>query len=455
MAFSLASNNNKPNASSMVSRSLWQADKPVVVPVSRPIYGTTRPGNSGIMEVPGRGNVAVPQSLVVEQAIVHKEEVAIRANRNGRLPPNQLLAPHATEDAVMNTYKGQLGLTMIERGTTFRGGLGNNPTVRFVTSANGLSKADMANLGIPGVAQVERDATDKTSEDRTTVVLHGVQTLVNTSNDQINIGDKLYVDPSPLLTTDGSGRVVSAIRIRGIHPETCHFRPRPKRANTVFAWEHDLVNRAREEMGRGDFGKSLQLAVQHGDAQVLYEAIDKTCARVLDVEGGVSDNSPMRWHVRLCVYALVVSLAMTPGALHGLNDLNARLTTWVLALQAQLEALRVWSASEERIQRDFQATLPQHTRPMATRSGGGADIDETIHSSRLSALLAPQRQGAASIPPEQRLAAAMEAQARLALHSQHAITVTSHAAHDWLNKFYLGTALSSANKGQAFDVLMG
>lgn len=127
--------------------------------------------------VQSKGQAPTPQQLVVLQATASKLERDRRLRAAQGLPDSALFAPHSSTDAAFNVKKGFLGICHLTPGHTYRGALqaDQGANVQVFCNMGGLRRD--TKLGIPCVVQVNRDATNLNSEDRTTLVVDGVQQI--------------------------------------------------------------------------------------------------------------------------------------------------------------------------------------------------------------------------------------------------------------------------------------
>ncbi|MDO9175011.1 MAG: hypothetical protein Q7V62_09410, partial [Actinomycetota bacterium] len=238
-------------------------------PLPASLAGSKRNATGGQIISPGRFDPAVPQQLVVLAVTVRfaEQERKMRALQAGTNDPRRLYGAPSTDDKDMTCDKGRLGFCMLNLESTFRPGLGHSNHVTFACSVNGLSRD--AKVGVPAVCQVSRDTTDPHSEDKTTVVVHGVQTIIDTGDQTISPGDQLYMDLNPF-TTKQDGQDVPGVIIPGVSRTTLHPQVRPARSSTRYALSRTLNDRVRLQLGEI---KDLEAILNTGDALELLRVI--------------------------------------------------------------------------------------------------------------------------------------------------------------------------------------
>jgi len=406
------------------------------------VAGVKRGQTGGVIQSHGREAPMTPAGLVNVQVMVLKEELQTRAMNAGSADPAGMYAPPTKNIDVASTHKGVLGMCVPAPGSTFRGGLGNDSNVRALFSTNGVSRKEK--LAVPCVAQVSRDAGHVNSEDRSTVAVHGAQTIVNTGCQTIQPGQHLYVDPNPF-TTIVDGQKVSAVNIPGTPRETCFFQIRPIDTNTYHSFARSLQDIVRVRVGRMPH---VFRALQEGDAHKLFSEISSTCEAVFK-EISVADDMPIRDCILLYAVDTFTQFAAIPGAIDNLATPADRQVAGLLGLGACLHALRVIGDRQSRIYCDFEATLPQNTSDVPRYNHD----DDSVYSDRLTDLLDLHKL-VATVDPAARLANINEARARIAIHMAAAKHMTSEAQHAYMRAFHCGISLSGAAKGKPLDMLM-
>jgi hypothetical protein len=201
----------------------------------------------GVVHSSGFHSKPTPQSAVHIAVLCPRNERSLRAAQVGtRYNPLTMYAPPSTNDADFSVRKGMLAFCIIKEGQGVRGSLGNDTTVAVCTNMNGLSRS--TTLGMVGILQTTRDATDPTSEDRAALMIRGIGSLHNTGRNGIHIGQKLITDPNPSMVKDAAGELRSGIEIAGV-PSTVTFpQVRGLNDNSLHSSERHLRELVRERM---------------------------------------------------------------------------------------------------------------------------------------------------------------------------------------------------------------
>lgn len=408
--------------------------------------------SSGVIKTEGRGATLTPQGLIVVQSTVLKEEKLRRRRitaKDGFNPKAQYgPAVKGDDDAVMSTHKGVLGMCVTTNQHTFRGGLGNDNNVLSVFAVNGLSRSEK--LAIPCIAQVSRDANEKYGEDRTTLVVHGAQTIVNTGCQPIDAGMHLYVDPNPFTTTNDDGQVVSAVNVKGIPQETLFFQIRPIVTDTIYAWMRSIEDRMRLSLAKTMSG-DIQKAIKAGDGVALFDAVRAHVVRTWTDELLYARDMPMLDLILIFVLDDFAQLALIPkSGLTGLDTPEVQQMANILGLQALVLALRAQVEAGSIVNREFQSALPQHTRPQPAYQSP----QDTVHDDKLLTNLSPGVLFPAGGDKTTAFRILTETRARLALFVRTATCIGMQAQEEYFRRVRCGMALSSAAKGGQLDLYM-
>ena len=401
---------------------------------------------SGVILSHGRGNVATPQSLVVVQAIAPKDERERRA-RMAKRDPNSMFAPPATDDGDFDIEKGMLGICNPNPSATFRGALTADSNVHVHTNMEGLSRDEP--LCVPCVVQVKRSATDLNSEDRTTIVIRGVQTVVNTGSASLGVGQYCYFDPNPY-TVVKDGKVVSGINIVGVKNTVMHPQIRALDSTTTYSFVRGLQDVVRVAMGRDPNLKEIDTCfrnkAQNGEA--LLVCLNNMCEGIFK-EHQLAADMPMRDIIRLFAPWQLMHFCDIPEATPSLSGVPQRLHAKLMCADALRLAMIRIEDSETRHYRDFEVSLPHNSR--STQTGGR--IKSSVASPDLAKLLHPVTVGV--LDPIKRFSEISTALSRIAMHFHYFDTICMQAQHDYISRFLIGLCLSGANKGAPVDILLG
>lgn len=407
---------------------------------------------SGVILSHGRGAVATPQSLVVVQAIAPKDERERRA-RMAKRDPSTMFAPPATDDADFDIEKGMLGICNPNPSATFRGALTADSNVHVHTNMEGLSRDEP--LCVPCVVQVKRSATDLNSEDRTTIVIRGVQTVVNTGSAPLGVGQYTYFDPNPY-TVEKEGKIVSGINIVGVKPTVMHPQIRGMDSTTTYSFLRGMQDTVRIAMGRQCL-KEIDACLKSSDrsGERLLTLLNKMCEDIFK-DKHLSVDMPMRDVIRLFAPWQLMHFCDLPDATPSLSAVASGISEMAQRLHAKLlcaDALRLAMIRIEdsgtRHYRDFEVSLPHNTKSVQTGGRGKS----SVASEDLAKLLHPV--AGIAVDPKIRFGQVASALSQIEMHFHHFSTICLQAQHDYMMRFMIGLCLSGANKGQPVDVLLG
>lgn len=429
-----------------------------LTPAERKRADGSRRATAGVVASRGRGSPATAQNIITVQAVTCKNQSKRRMLQVRSSDPRNVFAPASSDESDFDTKKGMLGLCVLEANTTFRGGMTGDTNVEVVTNMAGMSRD--VRLGIPCVVQLERSAADANGDDRTTIVIAGVQTLVTTGSEQCSPGQKLYADPNPFMVDDpdNEGQLVSGINISGINKAVKHIQLRPLNSNNLHSMTLSLQNEVRLRLGSAEAGRSISAILGAAEPEkALCAFFTREATQLLDARN-LAVDMPVRGLMHIYAAWLFVQLvsasAGTDAPIPALSaDLNELAFVKVVALQTLRLALQHTETTFSRCYRAYDSALPQDATSDSARTYTAASNRHSLSSAYLSGLLDNGKYNVGS--PSDNMRYAMAAEACLNQHFHYHSQVLRQDMHDYLARFVLGIALSGSSKGKPIDVLVG
>lgn len=406
--------------------------------------------DAGVVQSTGRNGVLLAQGLVLLQADNYKNEMQRRKSMSTKM--SDLLAPMGSDPSAFNCVKGQLALVRFEPHSTFRGGLNSDSVVKVTTCANGLLRRE--SLGVPCVVQLDRDVTED-DDCRTTIVIRGTQTIINTSGGYIPPCVPLYVDPNPFLVNDSRepGTMIPGIRIPGISPETAHFQIRPFYGKNLQASLVGLTDMLRRNLTHSVNVEAITRAVSSktiDQGRALHDVFEKMTSQLISDKKFPVDY-PLVQQVRNFLPFYFVQLTKINGAFKSIAAAASKSALRLFAMQAWHRTM----IGTENIVSDqftaFETSIPHDTDSKYPVPFTVSKNPSSVHSDTLRRLLTVDAAFIA-LSPVEKTAIWLEADARLTLIYNHQQQILINASIDFKNQFVAGISLSGANKGKAIDV---
>jgi hypothetical protein len=305
------------------------------------------------------------------------------------------------------------------------------------------------------VVQVKRSATDLNSEDRTTVVIRGVQTLVNTGSAPLGVGQYCYFDPNPY-TVEKEGKTVSGINIVGVKPTVMHPQIRGMDSTTVYSFLRGMQDTVRIAMGRDPNTKEIDACLKSTSGEKLLVCLNKMCEAIFDSRQ-LAVDMPMRDVIRLFAPWQLMHFCDIPDATPSLsaggsstvNEMAQRLHAKLVCADALRLAMIRIEDNSNRQYRDYEVSLPHNTKTVQTGGRGKSSVG----SEALAKLMHPP--AGTKLDAKTRFGEIANALSQVELHYNFFSTICLQAQHDYQMRFLIGLCLSGANKGQPVDLLLG
>lgn len=412
-----------------------------------PYRNGARSATAGVVRITAGRNPAIAQQrtlmLAAQVSKVEKEKRAMAVRGRGR---RFVFGPPTDDPMDFSVRTGELGLCILNEGSTFRQCVTADNNVRVVTSANGLPRN--ANLGMPCVTHSDNDVSKAHRDDRTGVAVGGVETIAHTGQEPVQCGDKLYVDPNPYMVLDEMGKEVPGIQGPAGIPDTKQrFQARPMRTQTLDTLLQSFEADVHRHFQSKDFREHLAAA---NTEQALVAEITRICKAIFDDDKHVSDDMPIRGYLPVYATWTLRKLLSIPSFLKaGAVTPAVRMRYEWLAMRALVQVLKNAEQRFSHTVQQFNAMLPHVMGPDADALQHARHVDYSVHSKHLADLLDID---AKTPSPRDRLA---EASARLDMFYSKYKERLIHMQRAWQERFFLGTALSSANKAGQLDVLVG
>lgn len=420
---------------------------------SRNRAGQKQKPGMNVVQSKGRGEVATPQAVIVLQAALPKNEL----DRRARMAPvgraEALYAPPARSERDFDAKKGMVGLCLLNNQATFAGRIGNTNSVRVAVNMAGLSRSEK--LGMPCVVQVARDALDANTDDRTTIIVQGVQTIVDTGSQPIACGEIVIIDPNPFLIADPvnkSGPQVSGINVQGVTENFMHPQTRTLTTNHEHALVQEFQNVLRARMGTSEFGKELAGCLAGVDPGARLAALfARSCTTLFD-ESNIAQDNPLRGLT--LIWAPWYFLQMVNvESVRGIKPAALGMTT-LACLHALHASLQQTEREFTRIYAQYDCALPHDTADERPVQYEASSNRASLFSDTLKADLDIDTLRTLTNDFE-RSRAMHRGEAHLNLHYEYHSKLLRLALKNYLFKFSLGIALCGAGRGAPVDVLLG
>ena len=411
-------------------------------------FRKSRPGSrvkasGGQIKSIGRGQVITPQRLITMAGNVprnERERRAISSRGSGAL-----LAPPSSDNRVFATNKGEIGICLMQPGSSFRQSLSNDTDVTFISGVNGLDRSTP--VFMPVVFQTRSDPSDPSSPANATCAIEGCQTIINTGCQNINNGDSIYWDMNPWMIKDEDGNLIPGVRApEGLPSEKMYIQTRPFNASSLWSFHQSLEAGMQRMFQHKEFATKLRKIT---DDEKLHLELVKLCDEVCTKERNIAEDMPVRaWLLLTANFRLHNQLKISGylGAISG----EERLRVFLMTLRAMLRALQEDEERSEEVLRDYERSLP-HAQDVPSRH---PDKDASVNSKALHDLLhpSPEHMNKATYNPQQEL---LDAEGRILMLCNSRIQLALQRQSHYFSRFAAGVALSSAPPGHPFDILLG
>ncbi len=165
----------------------------------------------------GRTSACTPQCLVVQTVKLFADSVPRCTNPEEPNWEAKFCAPMSRNPQVFTPKKGEIMLTVIDRGEERYQNMGTTATIQGPTvfsAVNGLSR--YTRVRVAGVIDYASDLDNPTRDDVGTLRIAGTATINNTGGEYIPAGAMVYVDPVAYISQDpNTGKTVPGVQIIG------------------------------------------------------------------------------------------------------------------------------------------------------------------------------------------------------------------------------------------------
>ena len=415
-------------------------------------------GSSILARSRARGaGVTTPQCLVNLTSIVPKNEKLLRALAC-KGDPNDLYGKPATNEATLDVHKGQIVLHRAKVGSGFRTHASAESGIECISTMNGVSISGTRLFGV-AVAQVECYPRVKESSNQTTTTWHGVQTIINYSDQRWNAGDLLIADPFPITVRSRGGESRPMVMgPEGIPDEAQNIILRPFGAAHLSHLVNQMQDLIRLKLGSGKIGESpvARLLQDAKTSEAMLAVLHSVCDNIFATEMVVAPDHPLRGYA--LAWAADRLLDMITVDWRGL--LSAR-TKKPLTEEEYGNYMRIALLTKLRAVIDVEDKFVGATNAYAASLPHSGDHVDTMSSSdkARSALRSTYLMSLvslnASITGDERRRCMLEFQTRVKMHMQHCLEEYYNRIRDYFGAFHAGMCLSSADKGSSADVFIG
>ncbi len=380
-----------------------------------------------------RNPVVTPQCLVIQAASVPKSE-AKRRKVDCINKREHLLAPVPASDNECNIQKGQIVMVRLRDDATFSTHLSADTEIEVVGSLNGLTND--VQLGVPGVAQVNSHPGDHSDgQAQTSVVLHGVQTVQQFGSERIHAGDKLMVGRyAPLVLKEGK-LAPQIMGPDGVSEEEVRIPLVPLKGNSLHTFIQSIQDTVRVHMGLPAFLTGLGAVTTPA---MLRTLLHETCDKIFTDEKQVQPDQPVRGlAVLFAARRHYQMLCIEDSKLFAAVDPKQRAAHLRIALETCAQACIDCENRYQSEGAEYGQSLPHDSEH--------ADAYSVKRSkSTLASLLNPGR--------SMRM---LEFSTRINMHVEEQFLQFYARIGAYFGRYFFGTALSPADKGNSLDVFVG
>lgn len=404
--------------------------------------------NSGVIKSKGRGQAATPQQLVVVQARLRQDEMSRRKRAAHGLAPSELLAPPTSNVDSFEVRKGEVCLIDSEKNGTMRGSMTSDAgaLVSVTTNVAGKPAYELSKLAMVGV--VTKGVDMKDGDNRATIVIDGIQTVVNTGMHTIPIGARVIVDPFAATTLQG-GELTPAMEVWG---RSKGFAPPALRAldcNSIHSWVTQ-------------FGERLRVILddkQVGTEKSAEELRNKLVGLVKDVNlaDRLANKMPIRGYLNIWLPWWLANLEWRHlrQTYDAANPPSIKQLAWLL----QILRLHLLAVEDEfsNARDNYECALPMNKfKRSAVEFQKIKTQDHTVRSQKLQTDITNQAiADAFAEGPVEGMLHMADLFATLNLFAFHYMAVLRHELGDWIERFALGLSLSTSSKSKPLDVFLG
>lgn len=397
-----------------------------------------------------RNPVFTPQCLVNLAATVAKGECKRRADEV-RHNPSDVLAPPASSDAVHRVFKGFPVMHRAHDGAGFQTHMAADAGLEAVTTLNGLSKR--VRLFMPGVAQVNSfpDSLDD-GQAQTTVTTHGVQTIHNFGIGRVQSGDKiLFSRFPPLAVLDESGGKYGPTYgpmvkgPEGCDPSAVYLGIMVLRGGDLNGHIRMAEESMRQIMGTKEFAAKANAIKDLAGLQHLFH---DTADAMFNSEMIVDPEDPIRgymliWSAIRWYNILILEKATFTGANWGKHVRLAMMLRH--RVMCEVEAKYATEGDE------YACSLP-HDGDLQDAKNSLQRGKSSLAGPYLRGLLGDEVNGTIQATDADKM---REGETRLRMHESEMLRQFVFRIQAYINQYFAGTALSSADGGMSFDIMMG
>lgn len=400
-----------------------------------------------------RNPVTTPQCLVNVTAIVPKNEKQIRALA-ARGDVADLYSAPTGDDSCLAIHKGMVVAHRAKPNASFRTNASADSNVECVGSTNGLSISG-TEFFMLGVAQTGSSPADKDSNNQVTVAIHGLQTVVNYCDERIEAGDQVILDPfGCTVTAQGSNEprpiVYGPV---GISERQFSLVLRPMNASHLSHFICAAQDAVRLRLGLPATAAKLAAITT---SEALLTLLHQLCDDIFAHDMVVSPMHPIRGYAVIWAANRYCHMIQIESGSLVTSKTKVALTSAEygnLLRVALLTKLRACIEVEDKfmdVANAYAMALPHGgDRHDAT----GERARSSLHSTNLAALL--DQASPMNANPGDRPAHMREANARIAMHTEDAMENYVHRIRGYFGSLHFGVAMSSADKGQSYDVFVG
>lgn len=396
--------------------------------------------------------VTTPQCLVNLASQVAKNEKQLRA-LGCKGNPNDWYGKPAVLSQTFDVHKGQIVLHRRTPGGSFRTNAANTSNIPCMANMNGVSISNTRLFGV-AVAQVESSPESGIGNNQTTTTWHGVQTVINYSDQRWNAGDLLIADPFPITIRSQNGETTPVVYgPKGVPQEALNIVLRPWSGMHLS----NLVNHCEDiiRLRLGSNRIQLQLQAATTSAQMLSH-IHAFCDSIFSADMVVSPDNPLRGYAVL--YAADRLLDMIKVDWRALKSAKTKKDMdrkeygnyMRIAMLCKLQAVIDVEDKYIGATNEYAASLP-HNGDHVDAQSTTVRAQSTLRSKYLMNLVTPDP----NRPDEHVPRCMLEFDARIKMHTDHAKAQYIDRMRDHYGALHAGVCLSSCEKGCAADVFIG
>lgn len=412
--------------------------------------------NGSVVRCKGRAPVATPQGAVVVTTIIPKGEKDRRANEVRGDGPTSVYSPAVGGKVDTSARQGMLIMHRAKFGATFRQAVTADSYIEGVTCTNGLSRD--VKLMLPGVVRTDSNAADEFSNNQSTVNLHGVETIDHRGTMRIQAGDVLYIDLNTPMVQQ-KGELVPAVQgPEGVADTFAGLSARPMPPVNMATFICDGQDRVRTLMGTAEFQEEAQKASTADAVRVL---VMRECDKLFTTSFIVSADHPIRGYLPVWLIERMrkQSLINRYDAMVKREDDKAKRAARasLLYTAAAVLIMRQCASDYADLVDHYAESLPHDTDAQSNSEKRNAHSRLVSH--HLDDLTAMARKVDASTHAQEDpvvfSARLLAAGAHVDMHVLRELEIYVHRVRAHFARFALGVALSSCERGGAYDAFVG